>query len=175
MSHHHEHVYQIIVQQFSQNLHSLTTLLNKATAHAETLKYDPNKFLDMKLAPDMFTFIKQVQMTTDTAKGAVARLSGKENPVYPDDEKTFPELIARVQKTIHFLESFKKDDFNAYESKTVSFPWYPGKHLEGKTYLHSFVIPNFYFHLTTAYNLLRNAGVAIGKSDFLGNVDWKND
>jgi hypothetical protein len=168
------YVYETVVHQFSQNLSALKNILQKTKAHADYMKFDANKFLDMKFAPDMFAFCKQIQMTTDNAKGAAARLAGKEIPVFVDDEKTMDDLIARVQKTINFLEGFKDTDFSDYENKKVTFPWNPGKFLDGKTYFYSFAIPNFYFHLTTSYDLLRQAGVPIGKNDYLGNIVWKN-
>lgn len=171
----HSQVYETVVHQFSQNLLALKNILVKAKNHADTMKYDADKFLDIKFAPDMFPFLKQVQITTDNAKGAAARLAGKEIPVFADDEKTMDEVIKRVEKTINFLEGFKENDFSDYESKKISFSWYPGKYLEGKTYFQSYAIPNFYFHLTTSYDLLRQAGVPIGKTDFLGNIQWKNN
>lgn len=169
------YVYETVVQQFSQNLVALKTILNKAKTHAEYNKFDVNKFLDYKIAPDMFAFCKQVQMVSDNAKGAAARLAGKEIPVFADDEKTMDALIARLDKTMNYLEGLKADDFKNYESQKITFSYYPGKYLEGKTYLQSYAIPNFYFHLTATYAILRNAGVAVGKNDFLGNVAWKNN
>jgi hypothetical protein len=170
----HNFVYEMVIKQFSLNLNALKNILQKSKAHAESLKFDADKFLDLKLAPDMFPLLKQIQITTDNAKGAAARLSGKENPVFADTEKTFSEIMDRVQKTIQFLETFKSEDFKDYEAKKITFPWYPGKHLDGKEYLNGFAIPNFYFHLTTAYDLLRQGGVALGKGDFIGAINWKS-
>jgi len=169
------HIYETVVHQFSQNLLALKNILEKAKSHADYMKYDVNTFLTMKLAPDMFPFLKQVQMTTDNAKGAASRLAGKENPVFTDDEKTMDDLIKRVEKTINYLEGFKENDFADYKNKKITFPWYPGKSLDGNTYFYSYAIPNFYFHLTTSYDLIRQAGVAIGKNDYLGNIQWKNN
>lgn len=170
----HNYVFETVVQQFSHNLVSLKTILTKAKNHADNNKFDSSKFLDLKLAPDMYAFTKQVQMVTDNAKGAAARLAGKEIPVFADNEKTMDELLKRIENTINFLEGFKADDFKNYESQKITFPWNPGKYLEGHEYYQSFAIPNFYFHLTTTYAILRNAGVALSKNDFLGNIAWKN-
>ena len=165
-------IHDIFVNQFSRNLRSLRTLLNKAQEHAKARNFDPNLFLQTRLAPDMFPLVRQVQMITDNAKGAAARLSGKTLPVYKDEEKSIEELIARVDKTIDYLASFNEADFKEYKNQQISFPWNPGNYLKGADYLTAFAIPNFYFHLTTAYNLLRANGVDIGKKDFLGEVNW---
>jgi hypothetical protein len=167
-------VYELISAQYIASLSALKEILLKAKSHAETNKFDPNKFLDMKLAPDMFPFTKQIQIASDNAKGAVSRLSGKEAPKFEDNEKTFDEVIARIDKTIEYLSQFKPEDFKDFQNQKISFPWYPGKYLNGKDYLVGFALPNFYFHTTTAYNLLRGAGVQIGKSDFLGNLNWQD-
>lgn len=164
---------EIVVHQYIKGLEGLKTIMTKAKVHADEYKFDANKYLDIKLAPDMFNFCKQIQMTTDNAKGAVARLAGVENPVFTDDEKSFEELLARVDKTIAFITKYKEDNFSNYKNQKISFPWYPGAYLNGHDYLVSFAIPNFYFHLTTSYNLLRNAGVNIGKTDYLGNLNWQ--
>jgi hypothetical protein len=168
-----ELVFEMISKQYVSSLVALKACLLKAKTHAETNKFDSNKFLDMKLAPDMFNFTKQIQMVSDNAKGAVSRLSGKEAPRFEDNEKTFEELLTRIDKTINFISDFKSEDFKDYQNQKVSFPWYPGKYLSGHDYLVGFALPNFYFHTTTAYNLLRGAGVQVGKGDFLGNLNWQ--
>ncbi|MBL7664407.1 MAG: DUF1993 domain-containing protein [Bacteriovoracaceae bacterium] len=166
-------VNEIISEQFTMNLLALKNIMEKAKAHATERKFNPDLFLDMKLAPDMFTFARQVQIATDNAKGAAARLSGKTAPVFEDKEKTMDELIERVGKTLNFLEGFSEKDFADAENKKITFPWYPGKFIGGRDYLISHAIPNVYFHLTTAYALLRMGGVKIGKVDFLGNQNWQ--
>ena len=171
----HQLIHDIIVTQYGNNLNALKNILNKAKTHAETNKFDPNKFMDTKLAPDMMNFTKQIQILSDNAKGAVARLAAAEIPSFSDDEKTFDELIERVNKTINFISKFKADDFKNYQDQKVSFFWKPNQYLKGHDYLVSFAIPNFYFHLTTAYSLLRSGGVQIGKGDFLGEVNWKSN
>lgn len=167
-----ELIYSMICEQFTRNLNALSKILIKAKAHAEERKWDGNQWTQMKLAPDMFAFARQVQITSDTAKGAVARLAGKTPPAWADDEKTMEELISRVQKTVEYISTFKAQDFAQYHTHKVSFPWYPGHYLAGHDYLVSHAIPNFYFHLTTTYNLLRLHGVNLGKADFLGETQW---
>ncbi len=174
MSSNHDLVYEMIIGQYGKNLQALRGILAKTKEFAEQRKFDVNLFLDMKLAPDMFALIRQIQMVTDNAKGAASRLSGKEMPKFEDTEKTWGELEARLDRTLNYLHSFKKNDFEQFESKKVSFPWYPGKELSGKDYFLSFALPNFYFHLTTVYAILRSAGVPIGKESFLGELNWKN-
>lgn len=167
-------VFDLVTTQFSHSLKALRECLLKAQSHAVAFGYEPNKFLDMKLAPDMFALTKQIQITTDNAKGAAARLSGKEAPRFEDNEKTFEEVLARIDKTIDYLSGFKAQDFKDFEKNKATFPWFPGKSLSGYDYLVTYALPNFYFHLTTSYNLLRHAGVKIGKADFLGNLNWQN-
>jgi hypothetical protein len=168
-------IFDTIVNGFMRNLHGVKTILNKAQEHAKHHKFDVNTFLDMKLAPDMFNFTRQIQMASDNAKGAAARLSGSEAPKFEDNEKSWEELIARVDKTINYLAQFKSDDFKNYADQKISFPWYPGMHLTGHDYLTSFALPNFYFHVTTAYSILRGNGVQIGKGNFLGEINWKKN
>jgi hypothetical protein len=163
----------LISNQFSTNLRALKGILKKAETHAKERNFDPNLFLELRVAPDMFPFVRQIQMTTDTAKGAVARLTGKTAPVFADNEKSWEELYTRIDNTINFITSCKPEDFQGYETRSISFPWRPGLALNGHDYLTSHAIPNFYFHATTAYALLRSAGVALGKNDFLGEQNWK--
>jgi hypothetical protein len=162
----------IIVNQFTRSLKALKNILKTAEAHATERKFDPNLFLDMRLAPDMFPLVRQVRFVSDTAKGAVSRLSGKTAPVFEDNEKTMEELINRVQRTIDYVAEFKKETFADYKTKKVSFPFYPGVHLTGEDYLVQHAIPNFYFHISTTYSLLRASGVKIGKQDYLGEQNW---
>ncbi len=165
-------VSEITVNQFTRSLKALRGLLGKAKEHAETKKYDANLFLQEKLSPDMFPFVRQVQITCDTAKGAVARLSGQKAPIWSDDEQTMDDLLSRIDKTIDYVSQFTANDFNDYAAQSVSFPWYPNKYLKGEDYLVSHAIPNFFFHLTTTYAILRKSGVSLGKSDFLGEQNW---
>ncbi len=165
-------IHDLISVQFTRNLVALKGILNKASEHASDRKFDENNYLTLKISPDMFDFKKQIQITTDGAKGAVARLTGKTAPVFDDTETTFKQLVERVDKTIEFVSSAKPEDFKDYASRTMKFPFRPGVYLKGEDYLVSHAIPNFYFHMTVAYCLLRGAGVAIGKGNFLGEQKW---
>ncbi|MBP9674816.1 MAG: DUF1993 domain-containing protein [Bacteriovoracaceae bacterium] len=168
-------VFEMGATQIIKNLHALKICMNKAKAHAEHNKFDVNKFLDMKLAPDMLNFTYQIQILSDNAKGIAARLSGTPIPVFEDKEKTWEELVTRIDNTINFIAKFKADDFAGFENAKATFPWNKEMHLKGMDYLTSFAIPNFYFHLTTAYAILRTNGVPVGKMDFLGEVNWNKN
>jgi uncharacterized protein len=150
-------------------LGALTGVLKKAEAYCEAKKVEPAVLLADRLYPDMFTLTRQVQLVTDFAKGAGARLSGAEVPKYEDEEKTMAELHARIAKTLAFLGALKKDAFAGAETRDVTLKM-RGQDvtLKGGEYWSSFAQPNFYFHLATAYNILRHRGVELGKSDFMG-------
>lgn len=124
----------------------------------------------MRLTADMFPFSKQIQIASDNAKGMAARLAGKQVPSYEDNETTLAELDARIEKTINYLESLTAKDFEGAEEREARFSWFPGMHMKGGGYLLSYAIPNFMFHITTAYAILRHHGFEIGKSDFLGTL-----
>jgi hypothetical protein len=164
-------IYQASVPAFLQTLNALSGILTKAAAHAEAKKIDPSIFINARLAPDMHPLSRQIQILSDSAKGAVARLAGIDIPSFPDTETTFAELQARIAKTIDFVKSLKPAQFETAATREIvlkvgsqemKFP--------GATYLSHFVFPNFYFHATTAYNILRHNGVEIGKRDFIGTV-----
>ncbi len=164
-------MYHASIPPIIRGLSNLRTVLQKAAAHAEIKKIDPSVLVAMRLAPDMFPLSRQVQIASDTAKGAAARLAGVEPPKYEDTEATFPELVARIDKTIAFLETFKPDQIDGSEERTVVLPLRDGSMtFQGMAYLLVFVLPNFYFHATTAYDILRHAGVEIGKQDYLGKI-----
>jgi uncharacterized protein len=155
-------------------IHALTNLsglLDKAAAHAEAKKIDPAVFVQARLFPDMLPLARQVQIACDTAKGAAARLSGGENPKHEDTEKTLPELKARIAKTIDVLRAVTAEQLRGAESRAIELK-FPTSTLQftGLSYLNLFVLPNLYFHITTAYALLREGGVEIGKRDFLGAI-----
>jgi hypothetical protein len=154
---------------FSQGLEALASTLAKAEEHAAATKVDEGVFLQARLYPDMFPMVRQVQIACDFAKGAVARLSGAEVPSWPDDETSFAALRARVARTLDYVRSVPAAALDGSEERSVVLQA-PGRTLafRGADYLLSFVLPNFYFHLTTAYGLLRHNGVAIGKRDFVG-------
>lgn len=164
-------MYQASIPPMIRGLTNLRAILEKAAAHAAVRKIDPSVLIGMRLAPDMFPLSRQVQIASDTAKGAGARLSGIQPPKYEDSEATFPELVARVDKTIAFLETIKPEQVDGSEDRTVVLPLRDGSMtFQGMPYLLCFVLPNFYFHTTTAYAILRHAGVEIGKEDFLGKI-----
>ena len=162
-------MYQASVPAFLQMLNSLSTILEKAEAFAAERKIDPAVLLGYRLAPDMFALTRQVQIATDQAKGCCARLAGVEVPKYADDESTFADLRARIARTIEFVQGFEPGDIDGSEEREIAITA-GGRELrfKGQEYLVSFVLPNFYFHITTAYAILRHCGLPIGKRDFLG-------
>ena len=152
-------------------LGNLETILDKAIAHAAARKIDDAAFVEARLFPDMFTFARQIRITTDMAKGAGARLAGIDIPKFEDTEKTLPELRARLRKTVDFLKTLTPAQIDGTEERAITLTAGANTfHFKGLDYLLSWVLPNFYFHVTTAYNLLRHGGVEIGKMDFLGQV-----
>jgi uncharacterized protein len=158
-------------QSFLTTLGALSKILDKAAAHCAAKKIDQAVLLQTRLTPDMFPFVKQVQITCDFAKNTLGRLTG-EPPKFPDDEKTLDDLKARIAKTIDYVNSFKPEQIDGTEEKEVTFPIGPQQTLtlKGAQYLIAFALPNFYFHATTAYDILRQCGVEIGKRDFLGRT-----
>jgi uncharacterized protein len=164
-------MYQASVPAFLQMLNSLSAILDKAEAFAAERKIDPAVLLGWRLAPDMFPLARQVQIATDQAKGCCARLAGVEIPKYADDETSFADLRARIARTIEFVQSFKPSAIDGSEERDITLTAGARElRFKGQQYLVSFVLPNFYFHVTTAYAILRHCGLAIGKRDFLGVV-----
>ncbi len=162
-------LYQASVPVFIRMLGNLSEILKKAEAHAEEKKIDPAVFVTARLAPDMFPLARQVQIATDGVKGCAARLAGVEIPSYPDTESTFPELQARIAKTVAFLKTFTAEQIDGNEEREINLKAGARElSFKGEAYLLHFVLPNLYFHVTAAYAILRHNGVAIGKSDFLG-------
>jgi uncharacterized protein len=162
-------MYQASVPAFLQMLNSLAAILDKAEAFAAERKSDPAVLLGYRLAPDMFALTRQVQIATDQAKGCCARLAGVEVPKYADDETTFANLRARIARTIEFVQSFEPGDIDGSEERDITITAGSRElRFKGQQYLVSFVLPNFYFHVTTAYAILRHCGLPIGKRDFLG-------
>jgi uncharacterized protein len=162
-------IYDQLVPVFTQMLTALDKVLSKAEADAAARKIDPQVFTNGRLAPDMLPLTRQIQIMTDQAKGGASRLAGQEPPKWGDEEKSFADLHERVAKTIAHLKSFKPESFEGAETRAIELK-FPGATLNftGKDYLLGFVVPNFYFHYTTAYAILRHNGVQIGKQDFLG-------
>ena len=165
-------MYQASAPRFARTLRNLAAILAKAQAHVEAKKLDAAALTAFRLFPDMFPLTRQVQIACDTAKGAVARLAGTEPPKHEDTEQTFAELQARIAKTLDFVESMKADKIDGSEGREVVLKLRAGElRLKGIDYLLSHAYPNFYFHVTTAYNILRHNGVEIGKRDFVGSFN----
>lgn len=164
-------MYEASVPVFIQSLHSLSAILAKAANYAETRKIDPSVLINARLAPDMLPLSRQIQITSDMVKGGAARLAGIEVPRYEDTETTFPELQARITKTVNFLQTVTAKMMDGSEKRHISLKiGGRDRSFEGQGYLLDFVIPNFYFHLTVAYAILRHNGLDIGKADFLGST-----
>ena len=161
-------VYQASVPGMLQTLNALLGILNKAQAHCEARKIDPAVMINLRLFPDMHPFARQIQITTDQVKGLMARMTGREVPAWPDNESTFDQLKARVTKAIDYVQSFKPEDLEGSETRQITMP-VGGNEMTfpGSAYAFNIVLPNFYFHATTAYAILRQAGVEIGKRDFM--------
>jgi hypothetical protein len=163
-----------------RQLGALDAILAKATAHAALRKIDPAVLLVSRLYPDMFPLTRQVQLTCDFAKNTVARLAGQDPPNWPDDEATFEQLRERIAKTVEFVQTFSSSQLEGAETRDVTLPprraygmtAIGGKPttLNGASFLFNFALPNFYFHATTAYDILRHCGVEIGKRDFIGQM-----
>lgn len=164
-------MYLATVPPIRRSLSNLREILGKAAAHAEARKIDPSVLVNARLYPDMFPLSRQVQIATDMAKGAASRLAGLEPPKYEDTEATFAELVARLDKTIALLESIKPEQIDGSEERDIVIPMRDRTlTFKGLPYLLDYVLPNVYFHATTAYAILRHNGVEIGKKDFLGNI-----
>ena len=161
-------MYRASVPVFLQMLPCLSAVLGKAAAHAAARKIDQQVFLDARLYPDMFPLTKQVQVATDFSKGCCARLAGQDPPKYADDEKSFDQLRGRIAKTIDFIREFKPSQIDGSEERDISLVL-GGQPMQfkGENYLVGLVLPNFFFHCTTAYAILRHNGVELGKQDFM--------
>jgi len=166
-------LFEMTAPQFVKTLKNLIDILNKANVYAETKKFDVSVLLQARLAPDQLDFTRQVQIACDSAKLGCARVAGKSAPENADTEKTLGELKARIDSTIKFLETLTAKDFVGAEERRVTTPRWEGKTLSGMEYIVHHTIPNFYFHMTTAYAILRHNGVEIGKSDYLGPIPFK--
>ncbi|WP_420871225.1 DUF1993 domain-containing protein [Leptospira bandrabouensis] len=166
-------IYEISAQSFKRGLGNLIKILEKAEIHSETKKFPFENLLNSRLFPDQFQLTKQIQIACDTAKLCVARITGKEAPVHEDSEKNLNELKIRIQSVIQYLDTYKEEDFKSVNDIKVSQPRWEGKYLTGFEYLTHHAIPNFYFHITTAYAILRHNGVEIGKKDYLGEMPFK--
>jgi hypothetical protein len=162
-------MYSQTVPVFVRMLGNLSAILDKAATHCADHKIEPSVLLGSRLFPDMFPLTRQVQLACDFAKGPTARLGGLEVPKYEDTETTIDELKARIAKTLAFVQSVGQDKFAGADTRTITVPMRgESKSFDGLTYLNNAALPNFYFHLTTAYDILRHNGVPLGKADFIG-------
>jgi hypothetical protein len=146
--------------------------LDKAAAHASAKKFDANTLLQARLSPDMLPFARQVQIACDNAKYIASRLAGKDAPAHPDTEQTFDDLRKRLATTTAYLDTFKPEDFAGVESRKISLPMWEGKSMTALDYFIEFAQPNFSFHLTMTYAILRHNGVELGKRDFIGSLTF---
>lgn len=160
------------INQYARMLNNLDQWLQAAIAHGEARKFDPEVLTQARLAPDQFSLTQQVQSACDAAKYAAAYLSGKEAPSHPDTEKSLAELRARIAKCVAYLGTFKEADFAGGLERRVAPAWMQGSSVSADGYLTRISLPNFYFHVTTAYAILRHNGVVLGKADFIGVKDW---
>jgi hypothetical protein len=165
-------MFKVSVPAFTRGLSSLRTVLTKSAAHAAAKKIDESVFLNARLFPDMLPLARQVHIATDFARGTVARLAGGEPPKWEDNETTFAELIARVDRAIEAVKAFTPAQIDGSEARPVTRPVRgEPKTFTGINYLLQYSLPNFYFHVTTAYAILRSNGVEVGKGDFIGTLD----
>lgn len=165
-------IHDSVVTGFSHTLRSLSGLLDTTRAHATAMKYEPAVLLQARLFPDMFPLLRQIQLATDFAKGAAARLAGHEVPKWEDTEQNLDDLQRRIEKTIDYLASFGATQFEGAEARAIELKTPAGTFsFTGRSFLLQWAIPNFYFHAATAYGLLRHNGVPVGKLDFLGALE----
>ena len=162
------------IRLFAKTLQNLEHWMDKAAAYAKAKSFEVDVLAQARLAPDQFAFVQQVQSACDQAKYAAAYLGGKQPPSHPDTEKTFAELRQRIQKCLSFLETVQAKDFAGSEDRKVAPPWLGGKWLRGDDYLVHVAIPNFFFHATMAYAILRHNGVVLGKMDYIGSLPAKD-
>jgi hypothetical protein len=168
-------IYTSLFPAIPNGLKHLTTLLDEGKNYSVSKNFDFDILLHSRLAPDQFPLIKQVQIACDTAKHGVARLIGKDAPIHDDSEKNLDDLKNRIVSVKDFISSFSKTDFDGAESRKIKTPRWGEKYLTGENYTRYHVIPNFYFHLTTAYSILRHNGVDIGKKHFLGEMPFQTE
>jgi uncharacterized protein len=163
-------LYDATVPIFTKLLGNVNSWLDKAAAFADHKKFDVQILLDSRLAPNQYSFIRQVQAACDQAKWTVAKMSGKEGPSHPDTEKTIGELRQRLQTVLTYLGTFSRADFEGCEERAVSHQWMQGKAVRAGDYLDHFALPNFHFHMTTAYAILRHNGLDLGKRDYVHSL-----
>ena len=161
------------VTQFGRMLQNLDAWLDAGVGYAKDRGFDPEVFVAARLAPDQYALRQQIQSACDAAKYAAAYLSGQKAPSHPDTETTLAELRARIRTCLGYLQSFKSSDFVGAEERRVAPPWMGGNSVRGDAYLGRIGVPNFYFHVATAYAILRHNGVPLGKRDYIGVKGWE--
>ena len=161
-------MYYDLFLEMKKMLGQVGTWLDKAEAHAKEKSFDPNSYVHFRLAPDQLAFARQIQIACDTAKLGASRLTGKEAPTHADNEQTLDELRARLKSVISYLDGFSAKDFDGAATRSVTQPRWEGKVMTGKDYFIEHVQPNFYFHASHTYAILRHNGVPVGKKDYLG-------
>lgn len=166
------HAHDIILE-MKKLLGNVDRWLDKAVAHAATKKFDPAVLLQARLAPDMFPLLRQIQTSCDQAKFAAARCAGKDPPSHPDTEQTVDELKKRIATVVQYLDGFGATDFADLESRKISLPRWEGRSMTAAQFLIEYIMPNFFFHVTTTYAILRHNGVELGKTDYLAPLPLK--
>ncbi|HEY4013730.1 MAG TPA: DUF1993 domain-containing protein [Polyangiaceae bacterium] len=169
MSYFHDHV-----MQMKKMLNQLDGWIDKAVSHAKAKSFDSAVYFTARLAPDQYPFSRQVQAACDNAKFAAARLTGKDPPKHPDTEQTVDDLKARIRTCVAYLDTLRAADFDATEGRLIALPFLEGKVMTSADYLRESSLPNFYFHLTTAYAILRHNGVDVGKRDYIGSLSVRD-
>lgn len=164
-----------LVPQFARSLAQVLVWIDKTEAYAASRKFKADVLLTDRLQPDMFPLVRQIGSACDAAKLCVVRLTGVSAPSHADNETTFAEVRARVESVVAWLEAHSEISFEGADEARVRFPWYPGHSIAGAPYLKQFALPNFYFHLSMAYAILRKNGVPLGKADFLGDLPFEAD
>jgi len=166
-------IYDATIPVFTKFLNNLDRWFDKAAALADAKKFEIEVFAASRLAPDQYSLTRQVQSACDQAKFTVAKLTGTEPPAFPDTEKTVAELRQRIKATVEYLATFTREAFDGAEDRSCTHAWMGGKSLRGVDYLNHFALANFYFHLTTAYGILRHNGVPLGKMDFVAALPFQ--
>jgi hypothetical protein len=162
------------IAQMKKMVGNMEKWIDKAVDHAKAKNFDPNTLLQARLAPDQYPLVRQIQSACDGPKFGAARLLNREAPKHPDTETTIDEIRARIRAVIAYLDPLKEADFAGCESRKIALPLFEGKVLEADEYVNAMLVPNFYFHVTTAYAILRHNGVDVGKTDYLGSLDLKS-
>jgi hypothetical protein len=162
------------ILQMKKMLTNLDKWVDTSVEHAKKKSFEPNTLLTFRLAPDQYPLVRQVQSACDSAKAGAARLAGKEPPKHPDTEQTVDEIHARIRTVVAYLETFKEEDFAKADARPIVLPFLEGKTILGADYVTEMMLPNFYFHVTTAYAILRHNGVDLGKMAFIGSLNLRD-